>query len=61
MATEPDYLDLLVQWMKEERAARRLVKIRFFPGDSANPGWARAVYQLVTGKRKTKRLDTRNL
>ena len=54
------YVERLEEWYQTERAAGRVVDIKFAPVDSETTAeqHAKAVYETVTGQRKTKRIDT---
>ncbi len=55
------YLDLLEQWFQRERAAGRLIDVKFFPGDGAKLGHAKAAYEILTGKEEGHPIDTSDL
>lgn len=59
------YTEKLQEWFTQEKAAGRLVDLKFFPGlfdpNGSVEKFARAVYETLTGVRPTKRLDTKDL
>jgi len=57
------YLEKLEEWYRTERAAGRVMDIKFAPvdPDTTVEQHAKAVYETVTGQRETKRLDTSEL
>lgn len=59
-----NYAEKLEEWFKTEKAEGRLVDVKFFPGidqDGSVHKLLKAVYETVTGSRKTENLDTKNL
>jgi hypothetical protein len=59
-----NYAEKLEEWFKKERAEGRLVDVKFFPGvdpDGSVHKLLRAVYETVTGIRKSEPLDTTGL
>jgi hypothetical protein len=59
-----NYSDKLSEWFEAEKAAGRVVDLKFFPGVDAEGSintLSRAVFETVTGERKTEPLDTTKL
>jgi len=54
------YTEKLNAWFQAEKAAGRVVDVKFFPGvelDGSIDKLSQAVYETVTGVRETKKLD----
>lgn len=57
------YTEKLEQWFQTERAAGRVVDLKFFPidPDESVEGLCKAVYETLTGVRKTEPIDRTTL
>lgn len=59
-----NYSDKLNDWLAAERAAGRVVDLKFFPGvdpEGSIDKLSRAVLETVTGARATSTIDTKKL